>query len=76
MGRDAEDGARRVQAKFTNAKSKLNAAPVTWYAKPQPSTEFFPEAFAIYNLDPEWMRINLPDMATWFDTLATSGKTP
>ena len=63
-------------AKFVAAGAKLKATPVTWYAAAEPSTEFFPEAFAIYNADPEWMRTNLPDMFTWFESLAKTGKAP
>jgi hypothetical protein len=63
-------------AKFVAARAKLKAAPVTWYAAAEPSTEFFPEAFAIYNADPEWMSTNLPDMFAWFESLAKTGKAP
>jgi hypothetical protein len=61
-------------AKFVAARAKLKAAPVTWYAATDQSDEFFPEAFAIYNADPEWMRTNLPDMFAWFESLAKTGK--
>jgi len=63
-------------AKFANAKSKLNPAPMTRYAASKPVTEFFPEAFAIFNADPEWMRTNLPDMFKWFEQLAKTGTAP
>jgi len=62
--------------KFANVKSKLNTAPMTKYAASKPATEFFPEAFAIYNADPEWMQNNLPDMFAWFDKLAKTGTPP
>jgi hypothetical protein len=63
-------------AKFVAARAKLKTAPMTWYAASEPSTEFFPEAFAIYNADPEWMRTNLPDMFAWFEQLAKTGTPP
>ncbi len=63
-------------ATFANQKSKLNAAPVTWYAASGPQTEFFPEAFAIFNADPAWMQANVPAMHAWFVTLTTTGAPP
>jgi hypothetical protein len=57
-------------------KPTLKKAPMTKYAASAPSTEFFPEAFAIYNADPEWMQNNLPDMFAWFEKLAKSGAAP
>jgi hypothetical protein len=63
-------------AKFVAARAKLKAAPVTWYAATDPSDEFFSEAFAIYNADPEWMSTNLPDMFKWFESLAKTGTAP
>jgi hypothetical protein len=63
-------------AKFVNAAAKLRTAPVTWYAASSPGDEFFPEAFAIFEADPEWMQQNLPDMFAWLTTLVTTGKAP
>ena len=63
-------------ATFVNAAAKLKTAPVTWYAASSPSDEFFPEAFAIFEADPEWMQQNLPDMFAWLTTLTTTGKPP
>jgi hypothetical protein len=63
-------------AKFVAARSKLKAAPATWYAKSDPGKEFFPEAFAIYNADPSWMLANLPDMHAWLETLSNTGAAP
>jgi len=62
--------------KFIAARSKLLAAPVTWYAKKDPGKEFFPEAFAIYNEDPAWMQANLPDMFKWFEEFSKGGTPP
>ena len=61
---------------FADAKAKLHAAPITEYARRKPSTEAFPEAFALYEADPEWMQSNLPDMFNWFKTVAETGKPP
>ena len=63
-------------AKFVNSAAKLKKAPVTWYAASSPGSEFFPEAFAIFEADPEWMQQNLPDMFAWLTTLTTTGKPP
>jgi hypothetical protein len=43
---------------------------VTWYAAANPKDEFFPEAFALYLGDPEWLRGNRPDLFNWFETLS------
>ena len=63
-------------AKFVSSGAKLKKAPVTWYAASSPGDEFFPEAFAIFETDPEWMQQNLPDMFAWLNTLVTTGKPP
>jgi hypothetical protein len=44
--------------------------PVTWYAAANPKDEFFPEAFALYLGDPEWLSGNRPDLFNWFETLS------
>jgi hypothetical protein len=44
--------------------------PVTWYAASKPKDEFFPEAFALYVGDPEWLSDNRPDLFRWFETLS------
>lgn len=51
-------------------------APITWYATSKPVTESFPEAFAVFQADPEWMKSNLPKLFTWFDTVIRIGKPP
>ncbi|MFA5951868.1 MAG: hypothetical protein WC807_16450 [Hyphomicrobium sp.] len=43
---------------------------VTWYAASNAETEFFPEAFALYIGDPEWLKRNRPDLFGWFQTLS------
>jgi Domain of unknown function (DUF4157) len=64
------------KAKFTASKATLKTAPITWYAKSNPSSEFFPEAFALFHADPEWMKANLPDMFAWFEVLSKTGQPP
>lgn len=64
------------KAKFTASRARLRTAPITWYAKSKPSTEFFPEAFALFHSDPEWMKANLPDMFAWFEVVSKTGKPP
>jgi hypothetical protein len=44
--------------------------PVTWYAASNAKDEFFPEAFALYAGDPEWLKGNRPDLFRWFETLS------
>ncbi|HLK88687.1 MAG TPA: hypothetical protein VKZ18_02270, partial [Polyangia bacterium] len=61
---------------FADAKAKLHAAPITEYARRKPGTEAFPEAFALYEADPEWMKSNLREMFDWFETVAKTGKPP
>ena len=50
-----------------------NVKPVTWYAASNPKTEFFPEAFALYHCDPEWLSSTRPDLFAWFRLLARDG---
>lgn len=51
-------------------------APLTWYAKSKPVTESFPEAFFVFQSDPEWMRSNLPALFTWLDAVNRTGAPP
>ncbi|QEC78003.1 eCIS core domain-containing protein [Mucilaginibacter ginsenosidivorax] len=59
--------------KFVKAKK---ISPVTAYAGSSINTESFPEAYALYHLDPQWMSANIPDLYTWFNTLSQTGKAP
>jgi hypothetical protein len=71
------DGAQAAfNKKFVDVKAKVHTASITWYAEKDRPGEFFPEAFAIYNQDPEWMRVNLPTMFAWFEEFAKTGKAP
>jgi hypothetical protein len=62
------------KAKFDTGPDKVE--PITEYAKKKPATESFPEAFALYNTDPQWMKENLPTMFDWFQVLAKTGAPP
>jgi hypothetical protein len=66
-------GVKKAFDDFVKAKK---IKPVTWYAASNPPSELFPEAFALYQSDPEWLRQNWPDLSNWFDTLSTTGKPP
>jgi len=68
-----QDDIQKEFNKFVTAK-KIN--PVTSYAGSDASKEFFPEAFALFSTDPEWMKSNQPMLFTWFETLSTTGKPP
>ena len=42
--------------------AESDTEPFTRYAASNPQTEFFPEAFALYLLDPGWIQVNYPDL--------------
>jgi hypothetical protein len=42
----------------------------------KPVKEFFPEAFSLYNTDPEWMQTNLLDLFDWFEKLSKTSNAP
>lgn len=71
-----------VQRQFNQFVKKKNIKPMTRYAqtggedKGGPEKEFFPEAFALFQTDPEWMRTNSPELYAWFDTLVKTGQPP
>jgi hypothetical protein len=48
----------------------------TWYAASNPGRELFPEAFALFHQDPEWMERNWPEVFAWFTTLSDTGAPP
>lgn len=50
--------------------------PFTRYAESKPDSDFFTEAFAISQTDPEWLRRNHPATAQWFETFNRTGKAP
>jgi hypothetical protein len=49
-----------LEKQFNAWIDQLGVAPFTRYAASAPQTEFFPEAFALYLLDPEWLHSNYP----------------
>jgi len=66
----------QVKKAFDEFVKKKNIQPVTKYAGTKPAKEFFPEAFSLYNTDPEWMQTNLPDLFDWFEKLSKTGNAP
>ena len=68
-----------VEKAFQDFVKKKHIQPVTKYAASKPKEgypESFPEAFALYNTDPKWMQMNLPDLYDWFEKLSRTGKAP
>jgi hypothetical protein len=51
-----------VQRQFDALIAATGAAPFTRYAAANPETEFLPEAFALYLLDPAWVKDNYPQL--------------
>jgi hypothetical protein len=67
---------RGVKAAFDELVKSKHINPVTWYAASKPPKEFFPEAFSLYYLDPNWLRWSSPDLYQFFDYLDRHGKPP
>lgn len=65
-----------IEAAFAKFVKDRKIKPMTWYAGSKPASETFPESFAIYQNDPEWMETNLPDLFSWFETLSRTGSPP
>jgi hypothetical protein len=51
-----------VQREFDALVSATGAHPFTRYAASNPESEFFPEAVALYLLDPAWVNDNYPEL--------------
>ena len=64
-----------IASKFKAFVKKSGIGPVSWYAATGKG-ELFPEAFAFYQTDPQWMEDNHPKMFKWFETLRKTGKPP
>ena len=47
--------------------------PITEYSAAKPAGEFFPEAFQLFQTDPEWLQSNRPDLHTWFTAFTSTG---
>jgi Mlc titration factor MtfA (ptsG expression regulator) len=65
-----------VQKAFDRLVVAKNIKPVTWYAASDPPKELFPEAFALFYSDPQWLQQNWPDLFSFFETLDRTGKPP
>lgn len=57
---------RVSQLEFVSQFSQ-QAAKYTWYASSTAATEAFPEAFALYILETDWLRDRNPELVKWFD---------
>jgi len=66
----------KIEESFKAFVAKKKVKPITWYAASKPNTESFPEAFAYYQNDPEWMQSNLPELFAWFETVKKTGSPP
>lgn len=73
-------GSSSVQSKFDTFVSTHSIQPFTKYAKDQVAageqSDFFAEAFLMFQTDPEWMLTNYPLLHAWFETLVKTGKPP
>jgi hypothetical protein len=65
-----------VKTAFEKLVRSKDIKPVTWYAASNPQAEFFPEAFALYHCDPEWLSSSRPELFAWFRLLSTEGVAP
>jgi hypothetical protein len=62
-----------VQQAFDELVADKGIKPITWYAAKDPPKELFPEAFALFYSDPEWLQNNWPDLFKFFDDLDKAG---
>jgi hypothetical protein len=65
-----------ARAKFSKFVKDRGIQPFTPYAASNPGTELFPEAFYLYETDPEWLKSSHPEVFDWFETLSVNGKPP
>lgn len=65
-----------IATAFNAFVKKKKLKPATKYAKSDPAKESFPEAFALFHADPQWLLSNQPDLHAWFTTLSATGKAP
>jgi hypothetical protein len=65
-----------VRTAFEKLVRSKEIKPVTWYAASNPQAEFFPEAFALYHCDPEWLSGSRPELFAWFRLLSAEGSPP
>jgi hypothetical protein len=61
---------------FNKLVKRENIKPFTRYAAEKPEGEFFAEAFAISQTDPEWLKNNHPTVYFWFESFNRTGKIP
>jgi hypothetical protein len=64
-----------IESKFNAFVKDNKIKAVSWYGASGKS-EPFPEAFAFYHTDREWVKNNQPKLFSWFETLRLTGKPP
>ena len=65
-----------IGAAFDQFVQDAGIQPFTPYAARGPQTEFFAEAFFLFETDPDWLKSSHPDVFQWFEILSTTGKPP
>jgi hypothetical protein len=75
-GGATERAFERFVATLPRATRNALRARFTWYAATSPGRELFPEAFALFHQDPEWMERNWPEVFAWFTMLSDTGAPP
>jgi hypothetical protein len=63
-----------VQKRFNKEFDVQHLDPVTWYAAADPEEEFYPEVYALYYADPEWLQFNRTDIYDWMRTFFSPAK--
>jgi hypothetical protein len=66
----------KIEKAFNAFVAREGIQPFTRYAGSKPGTEFFPEAFFIYQTDPEWLQNNHPSVYRWLHALSETGRPP
>lgn len=64
-----------ILKKFDAFVAREGIQPFTEYSAGDPK-EFFADAFALYNADPEWLKANQPRVFEWLDAVSKTGKPP
>ncbi len=76
FGHAVEYGTAGLRKAFNDFVAREKITPFTKYAAGKPQTEFFPEAFALSQTDPQWLRVNHYKVYAFFEELNATGKIP
>jgi hypothetical protein len=57
-----------MQAAFNKELGVKGLTPVTRYAGTHPEEEYFPEVFALFHADPEWLQDSHPPLFAWLQS--------